>query len=140
MSQFDKLSEWLKFFNRDDELRLWFERQPLPQVTFSKVRNVDKPPSNDSVAVNTFYFVSPANLPKWVLFRCPCGCNSVITLSLQQAHRPHWVLSRSKKNQPILYPSVWRDTGCMSHFWIHYGRVYWCGDTGTSPFTRSFSN
>lgn len=133
MSLFDKLLEWLKLFDHDKKSRDWFEQQPLPPVTFPGIRTVDKPPRNEEVEESTLYFVAAANKPKWVLFRCPCGCNSVITLSLQQIHRPRWSLRASQNNRPVLYPSVWRDVGCMSHFWIMDGRVYWCGNTGTPP-------
>lgn len=137
MSRFDQLLEWLKYFDQDKELRSWFERQPIPPVSFPGIQTVDRPPGNEEVEGNTFYFVSPMNRPKWVLFRCPCGCNSVVTLSLQQAHWPHWTLKKSQSNRPILYPSVWRDVGCMSHFWIQDGRVYWCHDTGAPPYMKS---
>lgn len=140
MSHFDQLWEWLKHLDRGKELRLWFERQPLPSILFSNIRTVDNPPCNEEIEVGDFYLISPMNHPKWVLFRCPCGCNSVITLSLQKAHQPHWSAQKSVDNRPILFPSIWRDAGCMSHFWIHDGRVYWCHDTGTSPFARYTSN
>lgn len=139
MSLFNQLFEWLKRFDKGDELRLWFERQPLPPITFSDLKSIEKPPNNENVKGKTFYCVFSASQPKWVLFRCPCGCGNVITLSLQHSHQPHWILKKSKNNRPLLYPSVWRDTGCLSHFWIQDGRVYWCTDTGTSPFARSFS-
>lgn len=135
MSRFNQLLEWLKYFDHDKKLRDWFERQPLPSVTFPGIRTVDKPPRNEEVEGCALYFVAPANNPKWVLFRCPCGCNSVITLPLQQAHRPRWTLKKSQNNRPILYPSVWRDVGCMSHFWVQDGRVYWCHNTGTPPYS-----
>lgn len=136
MSHSNHLLEWLRYFDHDKKLRDWFERQPIPPVTFPDIRTVEKPPSNEQVEGNALYFVAPVNIPKWALFRCPCGCNSVITLSLQQAHRPHWTLRTSKNNRPILYPSVWRDVGCMSHFWVQDGRVYWCHNTGTPPYSN----
>lgn len=139
MSRFSQIFSWLSRRDRDEELRSWFRRQPLPPVSFSEIQSVDRPPQLEDVEGNTFYFVFSMNRPKWVLFQCPCGCNNVITLSLQKSHRPHWILRKSKRNRPILYPSVWRDVDCMSHFWIKDGRVYWCHDTGTTPFTKYFS-
>lgn len=139
MLRFKQLLEWLKHFDRDKDLGSWFKEQPLPPVVFSTIRNSGKPPAIEEVKKSSLHFVSTQDKPKWVLFQCPCGCRDVITLSLQKTHRPHWSLSKSENNRPILYPSVWRDTGCLSHFWIHDGRIYWCHDTGTSPFKRSFS-
>lgn len=138
MSLFSQIFSWLGHSDHDEELRLWFKRQSLPPISFSNIKNVDKPPQLEDVEENTFYIVCPMSRPKWTLFLCPCGCNSVITLSLQHAHRPHWSLRQSANNRPILYPSVWRDIGCMSHFWINDGRVFWCGNTGSSPFEYDY--
>ncbi|WP_368356434.1 DUF6527 family protein [Acidithiobacillus ferruginosus] len=77
-----------------------------------------------------------ADKPKWALFKCPCRCGDVVTLSLQPVHRPHWRLTRTLTGRPTLYPSVWRDKGCLSHFWLRDGRVSWCADTGSSPDLR----
>lgn len=133
MSLFKQLIDCLQDPKRKSDLRLWFERRPLPPISFLDVRQVEKPPSNANIENNAFYFVISNNKPKWVLFCCPCGCKSIITLSLQHNHRPHWQLKRSNDSRPTLYPSVWRDIGCMSHFWIADGRVYWCENTGSSP-------
>src|SRR6266699_5220802 len=132
MSQFDRLIEWL----RDcvaPQSDLLPKRRPLPSITFADIRTVEKPPRNEDVQENTFYFVSFNQRPKWVLFQCPCGCKSIVTLSLQRVHKPHWVLRKSRASRPTLQPSVWRDVGCLSHFWVNDGRVYWCQNTGTSP-------
>jgi len=109
---------------------------PAPPVTFPSITSVDKPPRNDDVASGALYFVANGNKPKWSLFKCPCGCGSVVTLSLQHVHHPHWQFSLTHAARPTLYPSVWRDKGCMSHFWIRDGRVYWCADTGSDPRFR----
>ena len=102
----------------------------LPPVTFPQITHVEKPPRNEKVQKSVLYFVAPGRRPKWVLFQCPCGCQSIITLSLQRVHRPHWSLISTAANRPTLNPSVWRDVGCLSHFWIKDGRVFWCQDTG----------
>jgi Family of unknown function (DUF6527) len=113
-----------------------YGRRRLPPITFSEIQAVDKPPSNGDVQEKSLYFVSFKQRPKWALFQCPCGCKSIITLSLQKAHEPHWVLKNSRARRPSLNPSVWRDVGCLSHFWIDDGRVYWCEDTGSAPRSR----
>ena len=58
--------------------------------------------------------------------RCPCGCGDVIELPLQLGVRPRWSLEADPFGQPTLSPSVWRRTGCRSHFWVRGGRVCWC--------------
>lgn len=57
---------------------------------------------------------------------CPCGCGDVLELMLIPEARPRWRLSIDRKQRPTLSPSVWRDTGCRSHFWLRQGRVVWC--------------
>jgi hypothetical protein len=108
-------------------------------VVFAAVTVVDAPPGNHDIQDGKLYFVRTADKPKWSLFLCPCGCRSVVTLSLQTVHWPHWRLSKTPAGRPTLYPSVWRDKGCLSHFWIRDGRVTWCFDTGTHPDQRGYS-
>lgn len=57
---------------------------------------------------------------------CPCGCKDVLELMLLPGVRPRWDLKVDKRGRPTLVPSVWRTTGCRSHFWVREGRVSWC--------------
>lgn len=110
--------------------------QSAELLHFSSIFIVDKPPHNSEITAKSFYFVIVAQKPKWALFKCPCRCGDVVTLSLQQVHLPHWRLTRTLSGHPTLYPSIWRNKGCLSHFWVHDGRVLWCADSGTHPDTR----
>ncbi|WP_407645830.1 DUF6527 family protein [Alloalcanivorax profundimaris] len=58
-------------------------------------------------------------------FTCPCGCGDVIELLLLRAVEPHWSLSVDRFGRPTLHPSVWKKTGCKSHFWLRSGRIVW---------------
>lgn len=58
--------------------------------------------------------------------RCPCGCRSVIELLLIREAAPRWDLSTDAIGLPTLKPSVWRQTGCRSHFWVRGGHIDWC--------------
>lgn len=112
-----------------------------PPVRFATVIAQLTPPQEADLREFDFYFVkSSSEKPRWVLFKCPCGCGSVVTLSLQSAHRPSWRLRYSRASRPTLLPSVWRDAGCLSHFWIEDGRVYWCSDTGVHPQESRYLN
>lgn len=81
----------------------------------------------------------PASLPRrdvvlcqdngepWsVGMRCPCGCGDVIELLLTHDVKPRWDLQIDDRNRPTLHPSIWRNTGCRSHFWVRDGRIHWC--------------
>ncbi|WP_083845896.1 DUF6527 family protein [Rhodanobacter spathiphylli] len=58
-------------------------------------------------------------------FTCPCGCGDVIELLLLRIAEPHWSLSVDRFGRPTLHPSIWKKTGCKSHFWLRSGRVVW---------------
>lgn len=57
---------------------------------------------------------------------CPCGCGDTIELMLLQGAEPRWNLS-VHRGLPTLHPSVWRNIGCRSHFWVRRGKVHWAG-------------
>ena len=111
-----------------------------PKIHFDSISVVDKTPENESVVDKEFIVVMHRNKPLWALFRCPCGCGYVISLSLQSVHKPHWNVSKSSTNRPTLCPSVRQSNGCYSHFWIEDGRVHWCNsvlsDQGESTIHR----
>lgn len=58
-------------------------------------------------------------------FRCPCGCNEVIELLLLPDVEPNWSLSVDPLGRATLQPSVWKRSGCKSHFFLVHGRVKW---------------
>ena len=105
----------------------------LPAITFSSVTVKDKKIVNSEIGQPEFYCQIHNNKHKWVMFQCPCNCGDVVTLSLQSIHRPFWKLSLSSLKRPTLHPSIWRDKGCYSHFWVKDGRIFWCVDTGSEP-------
>ena len=136
MPRFEKFLSWLGFESTETDFDDWIARQLLPAITFTRIEDVASPPPNEAVQPGAFYRVMRNDQPKWALFLCPCGCRSVIALSLQLAHRPHWTLRESEERRPSMKPSVWRDIGCFSHFWVEDGRIYRCDDTGSPPVRR----
>ena len=65
--------------------------------------------------------------PRALVFRCPCGCGDVVTINLDKRAGKAWNLYR-RRNSVTLYPSVWRDSGCESHFVLWSDRVLWVDD------------
>ncbi len=135
---FKKVNNWLRRPFRSVKAGHASKRS-MPPVYFDRIITVQKPPRNEEIGEGTLYYVAPSGKPKWSLFQCPCGCGSVITLSLQYVHTPHWRLEKSVSGNPTLHPSVWRDKECLSHFWVKEGRVFWCVDTGTHPNLRRYN-
>jgi hypothetical protein len=56
--------------------------------------------------------------------RCPDGCGETITLNLDPRTDKAWRVYQSPKGL-TLFPSVWRDTGCKSHFVLWDDVLYW---------------
>ncbi len=64
--------------------------------------------------------------PRWLILRCPCGCGADVPVNLDQRAGPAWRLYESRKGTSV-YPSVWRDTDCESHFIIWRDNIYLLG-------------
>jgi hypothetical protein len=57
---------------------------------------------------------------------CPCGCKERIELNLLTAARPCWTVKTDEDGTATLSPSVWRQKGCGSHFFLRNGLIQWC--------------
>lgn len=97
----------------------------LPRVQYSAVTKTATPPPISEVERGIVFAVARGDSLMWAMLVCPCGCQEVITLSLQQAHHPHWRLGVDAKGLPSIWPSIWRTQGCRSHFWLERGRIFW---------------
>jgi len=60
-----------------------------------------------------------------VVILCPCGCKEEITVNLDKRTTAAWNMYQ-KGNKLTLFPSVWRDSGCRSHFIIWNDKIFWC--------------
>lgn len=58
---------------------------------------------------------------------CPCGCGKLIQLSMLQDEFPKWSVEVTFWGLPTVEPSVWRTSGCRSHFFLQKGKIRWCG-------------
>ncbi len=59
-----------------------------------------------------------------LIMHCPDGCGEVITVNLDPRTTKAWRIYLNKKGL-TLFPSVWRDTGCESHFVLWNSVFYW---------------
>jgi hypothetical protein len=67
---------------------------------------------------------------------CPCGCRDIIHLNLLPDVSPRWQLVMHDDGSVTLHPSVWRQKGCRSHFFVRAGSIAWCGAHDQKPPTR----
>lgn len=63
--------------------------------------------------------------PRAALFDCPCGCGDVVVINTDPRTGPAWRI-RVDATGATLMPSVWRTTGCRSHFIIWRSSIWWC--------------
>lgn len=61
--------------------------------------------------------------PRLLVLMCPCGCGEVFATNIDKQAGKAWRLYRNR-GSVSLFPSVWRDTGCESHFIISRGKIY----------------
>ena len=105
-------------------LALWrqirISRWEAPRVT---VFTDELPDALDHKAV---YVVGEGDYIWFLALMCPCGCGAVLQMSLHRDGRPRWRLMAHGDGTVSLKPSVWRRTGCRSHFFLRRGRIEWC--------------
>jgi hypothetical protein len=64
-------------------------------------------------------------VPRSLVIQCPDGCGDILTINLDRRTAKAWRFFR-RRNQASLFPSVWRDTGCGSHFIVWNHMIIWC--------------
>lgn len=110
-----------------------FDDKITRNVCYKTIRYVESTLQENSIRPDEFVIVDYKGKLYWALFECPCGCHEVITLPLKKEQNPNWTFNTSENRRPTLYPSVWRNKGCQSHFWVKDGIVKWCQNTGQHP-------
>ena len=65
--------------------------------------------------------------PRWLLLKCPCGCEDEIPINLDLRAGQAWRFYKGRDEEITLFPSVWRDTDCLSHFIIRSNRILMLG-------------
>ncbi len=103
-----------------DKIRVYFAPKYRLQLIDSDL------PSN--LESNVLYIVYEDGYLEHASMICPCGCNKQLHMNLIPDERPLWKLKNNVNGTVSLHPSVWRRTGCRSHFWLRNSRVTWCQD------------
>jgi hypothetical protein len=101
----------------------WWEW--LPGRSWRIVLNVhaaDEVP--EALPRNAMVLVGSLEMPKWLVFDCPCRVGHRVMLNLDDARYPYWRLTGHKKL--TISPSVdWVAGGRSCHYFIRSGRVLW---------------
>lgn len=72
------------------------------------------------------YIVLDDDEPWHASFVCPCGCGQLLHMNLLDDEHPCWQVLDHFDGTVSLHPSVWRNIGCKSHFWLQRGKIKWC--------------
>lgn len=80
----------------------------------------------DNLQRHKVYLVREDDTVWQVVMACPCGCRETIQLCCLPNTRPSWSYRNERNGAVTLNPSVWRKTGCRSHFFLRKGRIVWC--------------
>ena len=98
--------------------RRWF-------VQPDRLRTVRVQELPDSIERATLYVVGEGHHLWSVALQCPCRCRTVIQVNLLPNAEPRWSLTKHHDGSVTLCPSIWRQKGCTSHFFIRKGRIEW---------------
>lgn len=60
-----------------------------------------------------------------IVIACPDGCGEHLTINLDVRAGRAWRYY-NRGSDVSLFPSIWRDSGCRSHFIVWRSRIYWC--------------
>lgn len=108
----------LRFLLRAIGRRL-LRRPPLFRTTY-----VEELP--DTVAGGQLYIIGEDGFAWCAALLCPCGCGETLQMSLLSEGHPRWNFAENNDGTPTLHPSVWRQVGCRSHFFLRKGSIIWC--------------
>ena len=134
MGKFQKLyKELQKTLNKLFNKRV-VDSSNRKEYYFNVLTVKDRIPVDNLLRDGEFIEVTYRNKSYWAVFKCPCGCNTIISLPLQNTQNPHWNLQHSYGGKPTLNPSIWQNKGCFSHFWVINGKIEWCHNTGIEPW------
>lgn len=82
----------------------------------------------EDIKNKSIYIVGSRSCPWLIIFKCPCGCNSLIQLNLLKDASPCWKFKITNKGKFDISPSIWKKKGCKSHFFVHKNKIRWVSE------------
>lgn len=103
--------------------------RPRKKKVFTNLQVVeDQRAANQVIVSPDVIAIVQRGRPRWIKFQCPCGCGDVISINLDPRVGEYWRLYLKGKKVGIA-PSVWRDSGCGSHFILWANVAHMFGET-----------
>ncbi len=88
-----------------------------------KYKYVDDVP--ETINSGIIYIVGNKGYYWQAIMPCPCGCKEKLYINFIEDQHPCWTYEIEDSKKITLYPSLWRKTGCKSHFFIRKGKTVW---------------
>ncbi|MBC7382939.1 MAG: hypothetical protein H7296_08075 [Bacteroidia bacterium] len=88
-----------------------------------KYKFVDDVP--ESISSGKIYIVGNKGYHWQGVMLCPCGCKEHLYINFIEEQHPCWTYKIGGEKKITLHPSLWRKTGCKSHFFVKKGKVVW---------------
>jgi hypothetical protein len=99
----------------------WYRRAEKPLGTVLAEELPDK------LDRNVVYVLGEGKHRWFVALTCPCGCGNTLQVSLLPDSKPRWrLIEHADDGTVTVEPSIWREVGCRSHFFLRRGRIQWC--------------
>ena len=111
--------KWVRHFWR------WLRNKCFPSQLWVAVEVEDLPVTLEPRRV---YLVGENEYLWYAVMICPCGCEEMLYLNLLPEQRPCWRIDYCADVPISIQPSIWRVTGCHSHFFVKGGKIEWCFD------------
>jgi hypothetical protein len=93
----------------------WFKDVFYRQI----VKVPDQAAALAAVKPGVIAVIMPGSKPKSLKLFCPCGCGEMLSINLMPQVAKAWRLWGNAGLGLSLWPSVWLDLGCKSHFILH---------------------
>jgi hypothetical protein len=95
------------------------------EVRYSRiVRARDQADAKRRLKPGVLVLVVPNSRPKSLKFLCPCGCGETVSVNLMPGNEQAWRLRQERKYGLSLWPSVWLNSGCCSHFILRRNKAH----------------
>lgn len=96
----------------ESDRKFWYRDVFYPKIVVAK----NQSEASAAITRGTLVVVQPSDRPKSVKFLCPCGCGEVLSINVMRGAGKAWRIVFDLRRGLSLYPSVWLDVGCESHF------------------------
>jgi len=79
----------------------------------------------DHLRPGIVYLVGNQDYYWQMVMLCPCGCKKALYMNLMAEYDPSWKYKITGETIS-LSPSIDRQVGCRSHFFLTHGKIKWC--------------